>query len=95
MVDASCDSFHPQEFLKVVHCETSFEQLSKGLQHLSNSMDEKSELLRNLVKQNFDIFVNAKNSVDFVYNDMKKKVFSHSGLGTENIQHAIEGSLRD
>lgn len=90
-VDLSSEQFNSQEFLKVVHADSTFEELSAGLDNLCASMEEKTELLRNLVKQNFSVFVNAKNSVDLVYNDMKKKVFSYPELGTENIHRDIEG----
>lgn len=72
----SSKSFQPTTFLKTLHKNTHFQDMEKGLENLQDSLEEKIESMKNLFKQNFERFVNAKMVIDDVYDVMKKKVFN-------------------
>ncbi|CAG8604734.1 2351_t:CDS:10 [Ambispora gerdemannii] len=78
-------SFNPKLFLRKVHQDTSFNELLTGANQLRNTLDQKSEALKNLVQDNFDRFVSAKNTIDTVYNEMKSK-----SLNEEN-EYGVRG----
>ncbi|CAG8621305.1 2618_t:CDS:10, partial [Ambispora leptoticha] len=78
-------SFNPKLFLRKVHQDTSFNDLLIGANQLRNTLDQKSEALKNLVQDNFDRFVSAKNTIDTVYNEMKSK-----SLNEEN-EYGVKG----
>ena len=60
----SSTNFDPQLFLRQVHQFTSYEELSQAADYLARSLALREDTLKTLVKQNFDRFVNAKNSID-------------------------------
>lgn len=71
----SSTSFSPQLFIANVHQDASTEDLLRGLEFLSRSIDEKSASLKVLVESNFEKFVRAKSTIDNVYTEMR----SHGG----------------
>ncbi|KAJ5082497.1 hypothetical protein N7532_011540 [Penicillium argentinense] len=67
----SSTSFSPALFLSQAHHSDSIESLIDGLDHLSNSIDQKSASLKVLVEANFERFVRAKATIDSVYTEMR------------------------
>lgn len=52
-------------------------------------MAKGNEGLKNLVKQNFDRFVNAKNSVEIVYADMKSRGLADGDHGLSKASNSL------
>ena len=67
----SSTSFSPAMFLSHVHREASTEDLLRGLDNLSQSIEQKSASLKVLVESNFEKFVRAKATIDNVYREMR------------------------
>ncbi|KAF2723008.1 exocyst complex protein, partial [Polychaeton citri CBS 116435] len=67
----SSTSFSPQLFLSQVHQNASTEDLLRGLDFLSRSIEQKSASLKVLVESNFERFVKAKATIDNVYTEMR------------------------
>ncbi|KAG5947281.1 hypothetical protein E4U53_006445 [Claviceps sorghi] len=67
----SSTSFSPALFLSQMHSTADTETLLRGLDVLSQSIDQKSASLKVLVESNFERFVKAKATIDNVYKEMK------------------------
>ena len=67
----SSTSFSPLLFLSQVHQDASTEDLLRGLDFLSQSIEQKSASLKVLVESNFEKFVKAKATIDNVYTEMR------------------------
>ncbi|KAK5121685.1 hypothetical protein LTR85_004857 [Meristemomyces frigidus] len=67
----SSTSFSPALFLSQVHQDASTEDLLRGLDFLSRSIEQKSASLKVLVESNFEKFVRAKGTIDNVYTEMR------------------------
>ncbi|KAK6606323.1 exocyst complex component sec5 [Botrytis cinerea] len=67
----SSTTFSPALFLSQVHSTASTQDLLRGLDLLSRSIDQKSASLKVLVESNFERFVRAKATIDNVYTEMK------------------------
>lgn len=78
----SSTSFSPALFLSQAHHSASIESLVDGLNHLSQSIDQKSASLKVLVEANFERFVRAKATIDSVYTEMRDQgAGKDQGLG--------------
>ncbi|KAG1452616.1 hypothetical protein G6F56_007769 [Rhizopus delemar] len=85
--------FQPRHFLLQVHQNTNYNELVQGEEKLRRGVDQKAEALKNLVHQNFDRFVSAKNTIDHVYDEMKSKQLNkQQEYGTIDIQTALEAA---
>ncbi|RMZ87404.1 hypothetical protein DV736_g5369, partial [Chaetothyriales sp. CBS 134916] len=69
----SSTTFSPALFLSQVHHDASTDDLVRGLQYLSRSIDQKSASLKVLVETNFERFVRAKATIDNVYTEMRNQ----------------------
>lgn len=67
----SSTSFSPALYLSQVHQTASTEDLLRGLDFLSKSIEQKSASLKVLVESNFERFVRAKATIDTVYTEMR------------------------
>ena len=69
----SSTTFSPALFLSQTHSDASTDELVRGLQFLSKSIDQKSASLKVLVETNFERFVRAKATIDNVYTEMRNQ----------------------
>lgn len=67
----SSTTFSPALFLSQMHATADTQTLLRGLDVLSQSIDQKSASLKVLVESNFERFVKAKATIDNVYKEMK------------------------
>jgi len=67
----SSTTFSPTLFLSQAHQNASAQDLLRGLQYLSRSIEKKSASLKILVESNFERFVKAKATIDNVYTEMR------------------------
>jgi len=87
----SSPNFDARLYLRLVHQYTSFDELVSAQDHLRDSLKLRQETLKSLVKQNFDRFVNAKNSIDSVYADMRAKGMNSGDYGMRQTTVAVNG----
>ena len=83
--------FDPRLYLRLVHQYTSYEDLIAARESLQAALNLRRETLKSLVKQNFDRFVNAKNSIDTVYADMRVKGMNSGEFGMRPTTSALNG----
>ncbi len=69
----SSTTFSPTLYLSQVHADASTQDLLRGLEYLSRSIDQKSASLKVLVESNFERFVRAKTTIDNVYAEMRSQ----------------------
>lgn len=69
----SSTTFSPAYFLSQTHPNASTDDLVQGLRYLTNSIDQKSASLKELVESNFERFVRAKATIDNVYTEMRNQ----------------------
>lgn len=60
------EAFNPFLFLTEIHKETEYEMLCKGLLNLKAIINSRTESLREMVKENFNKFVTARNTVNAI-----------------------------
>ncbi|CAG8479390.1 21874_t:CDS:10 [Gigaspora rosea] len=90
----SAKSFNPKYFLREVHKDTSYNDLLGGAELLRYTLDQKSEALRNLVQDNFDRFVSAKNTIDTVYGEMKTQCLNaDNDYGVRGLDNALSEAI--
>jgi hypothetical protein len=53
-------------FLSNVHCNTSFDELSTGLDHLSSYLQQQSVRRENLVRTHFGLFVQCADGLEWL-----------------------------
>ncbi|OMJ20065.1 ER lumen protein-retaining receptor [Smittium culicis] len=83
--------FSPTDFLTTIHKDASYTELIHGAKALRLAMSHRSEALKVLVKNNFGRFVEAKNKIDLLYEEMKNHSFGEDDeFGTNKFQNAIK-----
>ncbi len=88
----SSTTFSPAYFLSQAHPNASTENLIQGLKYLTNSIDQKSASLKELVESNFERFVRAKATIDNVYTEMRNQgIESESHLNSRHSRQ-VSGS---
>ncbi|QSZ33861.1 hypothetical protein DSL72_005434 [Monilinia vaccinii-corymbosi] len=92
----SSTTFSPSLFLSQVHSNASTQDLLRGLDLLSRSIDQKSASLKVLVESNFERFVRAKATIDNVYTEMKYRGAEPptASRARPNSRHASRSSFR-
>lgn len=77
----SSPTFSPNLYLTQVHNTASTNELLRGLDNLTASIDKKSSSLKALVEANFERFVRAKATIDNVYTEMRNHGEDATTLG--------------
>ncbi|KAF2161076.1 hypothetical protein M409DRAFT_28406 [Zasmidium cellare ATCC 36951] len=88
----SSTSFSPAMYLSQVHQNATTEDLLRGLDFLSRSIEQKSASLKVLVEGNFDRFVKAKATIDTVYHEMRNRGAESSRMS--QVPQSAASSLR-
>ncbi|KAF3918702.1 hypothetical protein AA313_de0207881 [Arthrobotrys entomopaga] len=84
----SSKTFSPGDFLRDVHMYSDIDALQNGLEHLTNSINQKSSALKLLVSNNFERFVLAKSTIDSVYKEMR------AGSTSQTMHGEVQTSFR-
>lgn len=84
-------NFDARLCLRLVHQYTSYEDLIRAVEHLKMSFESRKSVLKLLVRENFDRFVNAKNSIDAVYADMRGKGMNSGDFGMRSTTASVNG----
>lgn len=59
-------SFSAVLFLRLIHVDTSFEQLKQGLKHLNSHVEQQSDQRQSLVRQHFGLFVHCAEGLEWL-----------------------------
>ncbi|KAJ3214340.1 hypothetical protein HDU67_001781 [Dinochytrium kinnereticum] len=62
-------NFEPAHFLKTIHTSTSYRDLDTGAKNLKLAIEKRTDVIKQLVKQHFAKFVNAKTTIDSLTED--------------------------
>ena len=75
-----------------MHSGTSYKDLNASIQRLQTACEKQSEVTKNVVKQHFAKFVNAKGNIDSFYQQMRQSnLVSNSEYGVMPFIKALEG----
>lgn len=88
------ENFDARLFLKTVHGDTSYADLLRGRENLMRATRHRNESLKNLVKQNFDRFINAKNSTELVFRDMQSRRLTDKDHGMRRALEALSAAYQ-
>lgn len=86
-------SFDARLCLRLVHQYTTYEDLLRASDHLEEGIEARRGVLKLLVRENFDRFVNAKNSIDSVYADMRAKGMNSGDFGMRPTTASVNGKV--
>lgn len=89
----SSPNFDARLCLRLVHQYTSYEDLIRAGDQLENGIEARRGVLKLLVRENFDRFVNAKNSIDAVYADMRGKGMNSGDFGMRPTTASVNGMI--
>lgn len=90
----SSPNFDARLCLRLVHQYTSYEDLIRACDHLDLGIEARRIVLKLLVRENFDRFVNAKNSIDAVYSDMRAKGMNSGDFGMRTATASVNGKIQ-
>ncbi|KAG5520198.1 hypothetical protein PMAC_001275 [Pneumocystis sp. 'macacae'] len=68
----SSKTFNPTLFLRDIHSNNRYSELLSGLRWLKQSIKKRSDALKMLVENNFNRFLKAKTTIDFICQGMKQ-----------------------
>ncbi|KAJ3046723.1 hypothetical protein HK097_000604, partial [Rhizophlyctis rosea] len=88
--------FSPTLFLREVHRTTSYRDFELGAERLQSSIEDRMEVIKNLVKTHFAKFVNAKSTIDSFYNEMRRQnLISNEDYGITPFANSIDELCRN
>ncbi|KAM3160901.1 Exocyst complex component SEC5 [Lachancea thermotolerans] len=88
--------FNSKLYLKQLHAQDSFKDLSLSLDHLDQSLQAQSEDLKQLVQRNFVKYVRSKNNLDRIYEQFNKFSLGESrDFGTDDLGETVDESIRE
>lgn len=85
--------FNARKFLLEVHTNSCYKDLELGQRRLIAAVEKRTEIMKNLVRDNFDQFVTAKSTVDAIYRELKSKNLNSAGYGTDTFSQTLTSSL--
>ncbi|KAJ2747395.1 Exocyst complex component S5 [Coemansia sp. BCRC 34301] len=86
-------NFAPSLFMQAIHSDTSYADLVQGARLLRESVSQGTEALKILVHNNFDRFVDARNKIDLLYDEMKSRSLNEEAeYGTRAFSQALQGT---
>ncbi|KAI8049105.1 hypothetical protein BDF22DRAFT_746503 [Syncephalis plumigaleata] len=90
----SYKSFDAKVFMRDIHRDTAYSEFCRGAEHLRQQLERRSEGMRDLVRQHFDHFVNAKNAIDDVHYSMDNNgLTADTDYGVAGFQERARVSL--
>ncbi|RKP26972.1 exocyst complex component Sec5-domain-containing protein, partial [Syncephalis pseudoplumigaleata] len=90
----SYKSFDAKVFMRDIHRDTTYSEFCRGAEHLRQQLERRSEGMRDLVRQHFDHFVNAKNAIDDVHYSMDNNgLTADTDYGVAGFQERARASL--
>ncbi|KAI9504975.1 exocyst complex component Sec5-domain-containing protein [Coemansia spiralis] len=91
----SSKSFSPTSFMQVIHSDTPYADLVQGARLLRESVSQGTEALKILVYNNFDRFVDARNKIDLLYDEMKSRSLNEQAeYGTRAFSQSLQGTTQ-
>lgn len=76
-------SFNPKLYLKHIHADATFEELTQSLDKLDRSLEDQSEELKLLIEANFAKYVRSKSNLDNIYSHFDKLINKNTSGGDE------------
>lgn len=83
------EKFDPRFFLARIHQHTSAQDLEAAGGALKRDLQRRKELLKRLVKENFDCFISCKNTIDDIHLKLQQIESAKEGTGTVHLNDAI------
>lgn len=77
-------NFKPKLYLKKVHAQDTFEQLTRSLDTLDRSLQEQSHELKQLIQTNFAKYVRSKSNLDNIYSRFGTLMNSTNAENSQN-----------
>ncbi|KAJ1668211.1 Exocyst complex component S5 [Coemansia sp. RSA 1813] len=91
----SSKNFSPASYMQVVHGDTPYADLVQGARLLRESVSQGTEALKILVHNNFDSFVDARNKIDLLYEEMKSRSLNEQAeYGTRAFGESLQGATQ-
>ena len=79
IIQACNPEFSPKMFLRRIHSNAAYEELSTGLDNLRKDMKDRMKHKRQIAKAHFDHFVQSKSIVDNIHLHLKKEIVYRGG----------------
>jgi len=87
--------FNSKQFLKFIHRDDSFGELSESLNILEGSIVEKNKELRILVEREFLRFVRSKSSLDGILSQFQKTGFNDNEAGLRGLKGSVNEANKE
>lgn len=87
--------FNSKQFLKFIHKDDSFSQLSESLNILEGSIVERNKELRLLVEREFLRFVRSKSSLDGILSQFQKTGFNDEEVGLKSLKSSVNDANKE